>query len=695
MSFWKVEAAEARRRWLHLLVSAARMGILRRLTMKTFYLTVTSILASFVPFSLNVLASEPSQIVWLSSLDLTKMTTGRGTPQADQSVVSTPLRIAGRSFGLGVGTHARSVLWIDLAGNAERFTAWVGVDEATLSSHASVQFKIAGDGELLWESGFMRRRSQAQLVDLKISGIHHLVLIVTDGGDGEEADFADWAEARFLVKGTNPQAIARPHEEAELLTPRPSLEPRINGPRVYGCRPGSPFLYRIPTTGERPIRFSVDRLPGGLKVDQELGIITGRLPERGDYQVTLRASNQHGSDQRDFRIRCGDNLGLTPPMGWNHWYAHYDRITDQMVRQAADLMVSSGMADVGYQYVNIDDCWMNAPEDDDPLRVGPLRDAQDNILCNKHFPDMNALTDYIHSKGLKAGIYTSPGPLTCAGFAGSYLHEEQDAKQFANWGFDFLKYDWCSYEGVVEHDHSLASLQKPYRLMGEILEKLNRDIVFNLCQYGWGRVWEWGGQVGGHSWRTAGDLGYELDRIFEVALANAEHRPYSKPGNWNDPDYIQIGYIGSALGQGLPRPCPLSPHEQYAYMSLWALMASPLFYSGDMTKLDDFTLNILCNPEVIEVSQDPLGESGQPCLLTDDTFVMVKDLEDGSKAVGLFNRGEIMVDVALDWRVVDWEGRYRIRDLWRQKDLGTASGVLTGQVPPHGVHLVRVWSETM
>lgn len=658
--------------------------------MNRFCLALCLVATFIFPALIGQGASRASQVIWLASLDLTKMTSGRAAPRANQSVASTPLRIAGRTFTQGVGTHARSVFWIDLDGQAERFMAWVGVDDAAVSRHASVQFKIAGDGRLLWESGFMRRRSAPKKIDLDLSGIRHLVLVVTDGGDGAEHDFADWAEARFLVKGEAPRAVRRPREEAVILTPQPAATPRINGPFIYGCRPGHFFLYRIPTTGRRPINFSADGLPSGLILDKETGIVTGRVGEPGSYKATFTASNQHGSDQRDFSIVCGDGLALTPPMGWNHWYAHYERITDQMVREAADVMLSSGMADVGYQYVNIDDCWMNAPEHEDPLRVGPLRDDQGNILANKHFPNMKALTDYIHSKGLKAGIYTSPGPLTCAGFSGSYQHEEQDAKQFAAWGFDFLKYDWCSYERVVESDHSLASLQRPYWLIGEILQQLDRDIVLNLCQYGWGRVWEWGGRVGGHSWRTAGDLGYELDRIFEVALENAEHRPYSKPGNWNDPDYLQIGYIGAAHAKGMPKPCPLYPSEQYTYMSLWALMASPLFFSGDMSQLDEFTLNVLCNPEVIEVNQDPLGESGQVYMLTDETFVMVKNLVDGSKAIGLFNRGEIETDVTLDWKVVDLMGKYRIRELWRQKEIGTAEGQFRVPVPPHGVYLIRL-----
>jgi alpha-galactosidase len=440
------------------------------------------------------------------------------------------------------------------------------------------------------------------------------------------------------------------------------------------------------------VQFSARGLPAGLMLDSTSGIITGTTPARGEYRVTFRAKNQHGSDQRAFKIVSGDTLALTPPMGWNHWYTHYDRITDKLMREAADVMVSSGMADVGYQYVDIDDCWMNAPSNADPLRVGPLRDTQGNIIPNKHFPDMKAMTDYIHSRGLKAGTYTSPGPLTCAGFAAAYQHEAQDAKQFADWGFDFLKYDWCSYGEIAakDPDPELVKFKKTYRLMGDLLKQQNRDIVLNLCQYGMGNVWEWGADVGGHCWRTAGDLGFELDRIFEVALANAKHRQWSKPGAWNDPDYIQIGYIGTASGMGLPKPCPLTPNEQYAFMSLWCLSAAPLFFSGDMGKLDAFTLNVLCNPEVIGVDQDPLGQCGRVVPLSEDTFLMVKDLADGTKAVGLGNRGEFPAKVTATWRDVSLSGRQTVRDLWRQKDLGRFKGQFTAEVPRHGVVLVRL-----
>jgi alpha-galactosidase len=478
--------------------------------------------------------------------------------------------------------------------------------------------------------------------------------------------------------------------KTKMYSLRPKPQPHINGPLVYGCRPGNPFLYRIPCQGKRPIDFSVKGLPPELILDPTTGIITGKAPQRGEYDVLIQTTNSKGTDKRKLKIVAGDKIALTPPMGWNHWYAHYDRITDEMIREASDIMINSGMADVGYQYVNIDDCWMNAPENNDSLRVGPLRNEQGNIVPNRHFPDMKGLTDYIHSKGLKAGIYTSPGPLTCGGFAGAYLHEEQDARQFAAWGFDFLKYDWCSYGQIAGNDKSLEAYQKPYIQMGNILKSLDRDIVYNLCQYGMGDVWKWGGEVGGNCWRTAGDLGYELDRILDVALRNSEFRQFSKPGEWNDPDYIQIGWIGNASKMGIPELTPMPADMQYAYMSLWCLMAAPLIYSGDMSKLDEFTLNVLCNAEVIEVNQDPLGECGLVIRQNDDCFLMVKNLADGAKAVGLFNRGKADVEVVVDWTELQISGKQSVRDLWRQKEMGTYKKKFSSLVPAYGVVMVKI-----
>lgn len=501
----------------------------------------------------------------------------------------------------------------------------------------------------------------------------------------------------FQTASTGPDKIYEPEPVLmNMLTPLPGPAPRINGPLVYGCHPGSPFLYRIPCQGTRPVRFTADHLPSGLILNEETGIITGTAPGKGEYELTIEARNTSGRDKRKLKIVAGDKLALTPPMGYNHWYAHYNRITDIMMREAADIMIRSGMADVGYHYVNIDDCWMNAPEYEDATRKGPSRDELGNILTNSHFPDMKGLTGYIHERGLKAGIYTSPGPLTCGRFSGSYGYEEQDARQFAEWGFDFLKYDWCSYGKIASAENpgqkpfTTDVYRKPYILMGDLLRQQNRDIVFNLCQYGMGDVWEWGGEVGGHCWRTAGDLGFELDKIFDVALKNSEHREFSKPGEWNDPDYIQIGWIGNAREMGEPKQVEMPESMQYAYMSLWSLMAAPLIYSGDMTRLDSFTLNVLCNAEVIDVNQDPLGISGEVLKRDEEHFIMVKDLYDGSVAVGLFNRSQTPSQMRVEFSEIGLKGKEAIRDLWRQKNIGRYRDRFTAMVPGQGVIMVKI-----
>ena len=324
-------------------------------------------------------------------------------------------------------------------------------------------------------------------------------------------------------------------------------------------RPGSPLIYRIPATGDRPLAVSAEGLPAGLTLDPHTGILTGRVTKAGAYRVTLGAANALGRASRVLRLVVGDRLALTPPMGWNSWYIHYDRVSDKILRQAADQMIASGMADYGYQYVNSDDCWDVKPGSRDPEIGGPARDASGRLLPNRRFPDMKALTAYIHAKGLKAGIYISPGPTTCGGYEGSYGHEALDARTLADWGFDFLKYDWCSY-GSVAKGKGLEYFEKPYQKMWGELQKLDRDLVFNLCQYGMGEVWKWGGEVG-NCWRTTGDLGVEgpaagLPGFYRIGLSNAQHWQYARPGAWNDPDYILVGWVGDAQqhGQGHAQP---------------------------------------------------------------------------------------------------------------------------------------------
>ncbi len=644
---------------------------------------------------LVTLTTHGSESVWLSSLELSKMHQGWGQARPDHSVTGQPLSINGQRFAHGVGTHATSVLWVDLAGGSQRFLASVGVDDDTREGHGSVDFRVIGDGKTLWRSAVLRRGQPAQPVEVEVVGVKTLVLLVGDGGDGIDSDHGDWAEARFVVSGTPPRAVDPPPEEAVILTPKPSPRPRINGARIFGVRPGHPFLFTIPATGERPMRFSVRGLPEGLRVDPDSGQITGALPQAGEYTVHFRAVNALGSAQRPFKIVCGDTLALTPHMGWNSWYVWENHVTDAILRAAADAMVSSGMINHGYMYVNIDDCWAVKPGATDPTLGGEPRDAEARVDANRRFPDMKALTEYIHAKGLKAGIYTSPGPRTCAGHVGAYQHEAQDARRFAEWGFDFLKYDWCSY-GEIAKQPTLADFRRPYRLMGDLLRRQDRDLVLNLCQYGMGQVWRWGKEVGGHSWRTAGDLGGSFEGIGAALfrdgfdLYSREHLDrYGGPGGWNDPDYLLLGYLSNWKGQTVPTP--LTPNEQYTHVSLWCLIAAPLIFSGDITRLDDFTLSLLTNDEVIDVDQDPLGKPGHRAAQEGDQEVWVRSMADGSLAVGLFNRGEMAARVTAHWADLGVRGRQQARDLWRQTDLGVFTGEYSATVPRHGVVLLRLW----
>jgi alpha-galactosidase len=502
---------------------------------------------------------------------------------------------------------------------------------------------------------------------------------------------------RLLIAACFLAASSAAADEWPILSPRPGATPRINGPRAYGARPGRPFLYRIACTGERPIRFSARGLPEGLKLDEQSGIIRGTTPAApGRHVVTVEARNRHGKATREFRIVIGETLSLTPQMGWNSWYTHYAQVSDKVIRDAADAMIASGMADYGYEFVSIDDCWARRADSPNPRHRGEPRDASGAILTNADFPDMKALTGYIHAKGLKAGTYTSPGPLTCGRYTGSWQHEEQDARTIADWGFDLLKYDLCSY-GRTPGVKTPEDEQTPYRKMGAILKSQPRDIVMNLCQYGRADVWTWGGDAGGQSWRTTGDLGLakdtELPGFYSIGFKNAEHWENAGPGRWNDPDYILIGVIGNAhawQSGKAPERVKLTANEQYSYMSMWSLMASPLFFGGDMSKLDPFTLNVLCNAEVIDVNQDLLGKQARVVRKTKGELILAKPLEDGSVAVGLFNLAREPREIAAALPDIGAPARCRVRDIWRQKEDGRAEGELRRTVGAHGVALVRL-----
>jgi len=683
-------------------------------------------------------ACRASETVWLEQLDLSQCSQDFGKPGAGKSVDGNPLKLSGHEYQHGIGTHANSTLSIDLNGAADKFCAVAGIDdEKKTSAVAAVEFQIIGDSKCLWTSGLLKAGAPAKPVELDVKGVKVLTLMVS-APDGIVDDHADWADARLEVTGAKPHAIAAPpvpQSEAVVLTPKAPATPRINGARVFGVRSGHPFLFTIAATGNRPMTFSADGLPSGLTLDAATGRITGVLNSKGEYTATLGAKNALGTAERKLRIVVGDTVALTPPLGWNSWNCFASAVDDAKVRSAADAMVSSGLINHGWTYINIDDCW----------EAG--RDAAGMIESNKKFPDMKALGEYIHSKGLKFGIYSSPGPKTCAGYTATYQHEDQDAARYAEWGVDYVKYDWCSYGDVAreiteqrygaalpeeaaqikalsEARHKVASHRKrtpeqnaelkkigaelngilaklggdkkqqidleiykePYRMFRASLDKVNRDIVFSFCQYGMGAVWEWGAQTGGNCWRTTGDITDTWSSMSGIGFGQAGHELFAGPGHWNDPDMLVVGKVG----WGHLHPTRLAPDEQYTHISLWSLLASPLLIGCDMAQMDDFTLSLLTNDEVLDISQDPLGKPAARISKIGPVEVWARDLEDGTKAVGLFNLGRVPAKVAVAWEKLGITGSQIVRNVWCQKDLGQFEGTFNAEVAPHGVVLVRV-----
>ncbi len=357
-----------------------------------------------------------------------------------------------------------------------------------------------------------------------------------------------------------------------------------------------------------------------------------------------------------------NGLAKTPPMGWNSWNLFQSHIDDTTVREIADAMVSSGMRDAGYVYVNIDDTWEG------------VRDAQGNLGSNKKFPDMKALADYIHSKGLKFGIYSSPGPRTCGEYPGSYGHEEQDAKTFAIWGVDYLKYDWCGARMIYSND----SLQPVYQRMGEALLKSGRPIVYSLCEYGSGKVESWGAKVGGNLWRTTGDISDTWTSMISNIERQAPTAPYAGPGHWNDPDMLEIGN-----GH-------MSDEEYRTHLTLWALTAAPLLAGNDIRSMTPAIKEILMNREVLAVDQDPLGKQASP-VKNGDLEMWLKPLADGSVAVGVVNMGTADTTAAVKASDLGLSGKVTTaRDLWRHASVSFREGVYTAKLPPHGALMLRV-----
>jgi alpha-galactosidase len=501
--------------------------------------------------------------------------------------------------------------------------------------------------------------------------------------------------AMVLLAASLPAQTSKPGESPaparEIRTPKAPATPRINGPGQFGVRPRHPFLYQIPATGERPMEFSVEGLPNGLVVDAKSGVISGSLASKGEQWVRLRARNAKGSAEKRFKIVVGETIALTPPMGWNSWNHYGSRVSAEIVLANARAMVSSGLIEHGWSYLNIDDAWQGK-------RGGPLNALQGN----EKFPDMKKLCEEIHGMGLKVGIYSTPWVTSYANHAGGsaenpegtwskptiekkgnvnkkilpwaigkYSFATNDAKQWAAWGIDYLKYDWNPNE-----EPETAEMYGALRGSG-------RDIVFSLSNNtpftnaaALSKI--------ANCWRTSGDIKANWQSMSSKGFGQDKWLPFCGVGHWNDPDMLEVG----TKEKGQPG---LTGDEEYTHITLWCLVSAPLLLGNDLSELNEFTLNLLENDEVLMVNQDSLGKQAGTVSKEGEVRVLAKELEDGSKAVGLFNTGSNGVArVTVKWSELKILGKQVVRDLWRQKELGSFEKEFSVMVAPHGAELVKI-----
>ncbi len=647
----------------------------------------------------NHLAAQKTTELWLDDLPISSFSDG--IPSVfGKSRGADSFQMSNIKYCRGLGINTTGVLVFELNGHALEFTALAGPDDKANAAMVA-SFYVIGDKKILFSSIDMKAGDAPKSVKINLKGINRLGLLVTNNEDVQR-NFSNWADAKMVMMADHlPKPIAN-SDEKYILTPQSSPKPRINSPRIFGARPGNPFLFAIVASGEKPMQFEAEKLPAGLSLDQKTGIITGTVLNPGRYAARMKARNQLGEDIRELLINIGDTIALTPPIGWNGWNSWARDIDRSKVMASAEAMINMGLSDHGWTYINIDDAWQGE-------RGGPFNALQPN----DKFPAFKEMVDAIHAEGLKLGVYSTPWISSYAGYpggssnfpkgeypdsirnnkrdyryTGKYSFEKEDALQMAAWGVDYLKYDWRIDLKAAER-------------MSIALQHSGRDIVYSLSNSApfllakeWARI--------AQAWRTGPDIRDSWLSLYVSAFTLDKWAPYGGPGHWNDPDMMILGNV--TTGAKL-HPTRLTADEQYSHVSLFALLAAPLLIGCPIEQLDAFTLNLLTNDEVIEIDQDPMGKSAQ--LISDDGTIQVwqKPLEDGSYAIGMFNINgfrktpqsyfrwgdEKSQKYTLEFARLGLKGKWALRDLWRQKDLGVFDNVYKASIPHHGVLFLRIY----
>jgi alpha-galactosidase len=671
-------------------------------------------------------ASTHANTVWLSSLDLAKASQGYGAPQADKTVDSKPITLAGQVFDHGFGTHAPGLLAVNVNG-ATKFTASVGVDDEIANDIGSVEFQVLGDGrKILWRSGVRRKGQPPVKADVAIASQKQIVLRVTTGGDAFNYDHADWADAQFTFQGTAPKTAPITTTDPVISMDSAAGAPVIHPPFVLGTKPGAPLVWTIATTGRRPLSYSATGLPKGLSLNAATGTVTGSIAKASDYKVRVRASNAEGRDEQTIRIVAGKSLALTPPMGWNSYDCFGQSVTEAEVLANADYLAKE-MQPFGWEYVVVDYRWYEPDAAKQPLN-GHEGEALDMDAFGRLIPNaarfpsasngagFKALGEKIHAMGLKFGIHIMRGiPRNAVKvnlpIEGSKFHAADAAnttdncpwladmygvrgdmpagrayynsifKLYASWGVDYIKMDDTS------RPYHTAEIEA----VDEAIQKCGRAIVYSLSP-GETPIAS-AAHVASHAnlWRVSDDFWDRWETLDHEFTLAERWKSSVGPGHWPDADMLPLGHLSVANRSVDPdRQTRFSRAEQVTLMSLWSLLPSPLMVGGNLPDNDPWTLALLTNPEVLAINQDVGGAAATLATRHDDLDIWTKPLADGSRAVGIFNRGDFDRDAAITPSDLHLSGEWAIRDLWKRADLGRLGGALTTSIPAHGAAMLRI-----
>jgi alpha-galactosidase len=643
--------------------------------------------------------SQKSNPRWLDDLKIKSYSEGIPAVLGKTNAAGDAMMINGVPYARGVGVNGTSIMAFYLDGHASEFSALAGVDDKAVSGR-TYTFYVIGDEKILFQSKKMTQGEKPEPVLVKLSGIKRLGLLVLVD-ERTTKTYANWANAKFIMHGDHLPDTMPNDGKRYILTPPSPKSPRINAAKIFGVRPGNPFLYTVSATGERPMHFSALNLPAGLSLDPATGIITGKITQRGQYITTISAANHLGKSTLNLTIKVGDTIALTPPIGWNGWNSWARNIDREKVISSAEAMVRTRLSQHGWTYINIDDAWQ-----------GQRGGKYNAILPNEKFPKFKEMVDYIHGLGLKVGLYSTPWITSYAGFAGGssnfengafpdsvrdnkrafryigkYRFEKEDARQMADWGIDYLKYDWRLEVPSAER-------------MSMALKESGRDILYSISNSApFAHVSDWTRLT--NTYRTGPDIRDSWNSLYVSAFTLDPWSPYAGPGHWNDPDMMILGNVttGSEL-----HPTRLTPDEQYSHVSLFSLLAAPLLIGCPIEQLDAFTLNLLTNDEVIAINQDVLGKAARLVLEEDGVQIWLKPLENGNYALGLFNVGdfgktpqsyfrwgtETSKSFTLDFRKIGLNKKFAVRDVWRQKDLGKSENSFSANIPHHGVVLLTL-----